>query len=89
MNYDYEHDDYYSVARRKEIREESKKLRKRFLRYKEAEIVYSIQHKKLLEMANAAVALYRIDGYVLINHDVFDAYLERFKLEKSLYIFEK
>ena len=44
-----EKDDYYSVARRKQVREESRKLRKKYLRYKEAEIVYSIQHKKLLE----------------------------------------
>jgi hypothetical protein len=77
MNYDDEND-YYSVARRKEVREESRKLRKKFLRYKEAEIVYSIQHKKLLELTEAAGALYRIDGYVLINRDVFDEYLERF-----------
>lgn len=78
MIYDYEHDDYYSVARRKEVREESRKLRKKFLRYKEAEIVYSIQHKKLLELAEAAGALYRLDGYVLINRDIFDEYLEQF-----------
>ncbi len=74
-----ENDDYYSVARRKEVREESRKLRKMFLRYKEAEIVYSIQHKKLLELADAAGALYRIDGYVLINREVFEEYLEQFR----------
>ena len=28
-----ENDNYYSVARRKEVREESRKLRKKFLRY--------------------------------------------------------
>ncbi|MCR4746201.1 MAG: hypothetical protein K5894_13355 [Lachnospiraceae bacterium] len=76
---DFSKDDYYSVASRKEIREESKKLRNKFLRYKEAEIVYSIQHKKLLELADDAGALYRIDGYVLINRDIFDAYLEQFR----------
>lgn len=72
-------DDYYSVARRKQVREESRKLRKKYLRYKEAEIVYSIQHKKLLELADDAGALYRIDGYVLINRDIFDEYLEQFR----------
>ena len=76
---DFSKDDYYSVASRKEIREESKKLRNKFLRYKEAEIVYSIEHKKLLELADDAGALYRIDGYVLINRDIFDAYLEQFR----------
>lgn len=74
-----ENDDYYSVARRKQVREESRKLRKKYLRYKEAEIVYSIQHKKLLELADDAGALYRIDGYVLINRDIFDEYLEQFR----------
>lgn len=74
-----EKDDYYSVARRKQVREESRKLRKKYLRYKEAEIVYSIQHKKLLELADDAGALYRIDGYVLINRDIFDEYLEQFR----------
>ena len=74
-----ENDDYYSVARRKEVREEPRKLRKTFLRYKEAEIVYSIQHKKLLELADVAGTLYRIDGYVLINREVFEEYLEQFR----------
>lgn len=71
-------DDYYSVARRKQVREESRKLRKKYLRYKEAEIVYSIQHKKLLELADDAGALFQIDGYVRINRDIFDEYLEQF-----------
>jgi hypothetical protein len=76
-----ENDEYYSIERRKEIKDEAKKLRRKFLRYKEAEIVYSIQHKKLLELADQAGALYRIDGYVLINRDIFDEYLERFRQE--------
>ena len=36
---------YYDIIRRNEVKEESRKLRRLFLRYKEAEIVYSIQHK--------------------------------------------
>lgn len=43
-----------------------------------AEIIYSISHKKLFELASDAGAIYRIDGTVLINRDIFDAYLERF-----------
>lgn len=31
-----------------------------------------------------AGALYRIDGYVLINREIFDAYLERFHLKQGL-----
>lgn len=36
---------YYDIIRRSEIKEENRRLRRLFLRYKEAEIVYSIQHK--------------------------------------------
>jgi len=32
-----------------------------------------------LELADRAGAIYRIDGYVLINRDIFDEYLEQFR----------
>lgn len=70
---------YYDIKQVKEVRETNKRLRKQFLRYQEAEIVYSIQHKKLLELASRAGAIYRIDGYVLINRDIFNEYLEQFR----------
>ena len=44
----------------------------------QTEIVYSLSHKKLMELANDAGAIYRMDGIVLINRDIFDEYLERF-----------
>lgn len=66
------------------MKEENRKLRRMFLRYKEAEIVYSIQHKKLLELAGKAGAIYRIDGTVLINRDIFEDYLERFHEKSTL-----
>lgn len=56
-----ETEEYMTIQRREEVRAEARKLRKQFLRYKEAEIVYSMQHKKLLELADRAGALYRID----------------------------
>ena len=34
--------EYYSLERRSEIREGARKLRRQYLRYKEAEIIYSI-----------------------------------------------
>lgn len=75
---------YYDIIRRSEIKEENRKLRRLFLRYKEAEIVYSIQHKKLLELAGKAGAIDRIDGTVLINREIFEDYLEQFH-EKSTF----
>ena len=73
-----ETEEYMSIERREEVRSEARKIRRQYLRYKEAEIVYSIQHKKLLELADRAGAIYRIDGYVLINREIFDAFLEQF-----------
>ena len=70
--------EYQDITRPREVREEVKKLRKKFLCYQEAEVVYSISHRKLIELADRAGALYRMEGTVLINHDIFDAYLENF-----------
>lgn len=79
-----ETEEYMTIERRESVKAEARKLRRQFLRYKEAEIVYSMQHKKILELADRAGALYRIDGYVLINRDIFDSYLERFHMPPSM-----
>ena len=71
-------DMYYNEQKRSEVMEAARRLRRKFLRYQQAEIVYSLSHKKLMELANAAGAIYRIDGIVLINREIFDEYLERF-----------
>lgn len=76
--------EYFSLGKRNDVRESAKRLRRQYLRYKDAEIVYSIQHKKLLEMASKAGAIYRIDGTVLINRDIFDQYLEQFHEPSTL-----
>lgn len=57
--------EYYNPKRRSEIREGARKLRRQYLRYKEAEIIYSMSHKKILELAGKAGAILRIDGTVL------------------------
>ena len=76
--------EYYQLGKKNDVRESAKRLRRQFLRYKDAEIVYSIQHKKLLEMASKAGAIYRIDGTVVINRDLFDQYLEQFHEPSTL-----
>lgn len=76
--------EHFDLGKRNDVRENAKRLRRQFLRYKDAEIVYSIQHKKLLEMASKAGAIYRIDGTVLINRDTFDQYLEQFHEPSTL-----
>ena len=52
-------DQYYDIQRRTEIKDTARELRRKYLRYKDAELVYSIQHKKLLELASKAGAIYR------------------------------
>ena len=46
--------EYQDITRPREVREEVKKQRKKFLRYQEAEVVYSISHRKLIELADRA-----------------------------------
>lgn len=69
---------YKPIKPMKEVPDQLRKLRRQFLRYQQAEIVYSLSHKKLFELASDAGAIYRFDSTVLINRDIFDAYLERF-----------
>lgn len=75
---------YYDLKKRNDVRESAKKLRRQFLRYKDAEIVYSMSHKLLLEHASKAGAIYRMEGTVLINRDIFDEYLEQFHESSTL-----
>lgn len=37
-------DKYFDIEKRTEIRETARKLRRQFLRYQEAELVYSMTH---------------------------------------------
>ena len=69
---------YKPIISMKEVPEYLRKFRRQYLRYQQAEIIYSISHKKLLELASDAGAIYRIDGTVLIRRDIFEDYLERF-----------
>ena len=79
-----EAEQYYTPARRAEILEGAKAIRRKFVRYKDAEYIDSIQHKKLLELAGKAGAILRIDGTVLIDRELFDHYLEQFREESTL-----
>ena len=65
--------DYKPIKSMKEVPDQLRKLRRQFLRYQQAEIVYSLSHKKLLELASDAGAIYRFDSTVLINREIFDA----------------
>ena len=43
-----------------------------------------MSHKMLLEHASKAGAIYRMEGTVLINRDIFDEYLEQFREPSTL-----
>ncbi len=78
-------ENYLNSEKVDEVKKRNRSLRRQFLKYKDAEIVYSLTHKKLLEMADEAGAIYRVDGTVLINRDIFDEYLEQFHQKPCTY----
>lgn len=69
---------YEPIKSMKEIPDQLRMLRRKYIRYQQAELIYSLSHKKIMELASEAGVIYRFDGTVLINRDIFDAYLEKF-----------
>lgn len=60
---------------------ESRISKKKFVRYKEGAELYSICQSKFEKLAKEAKAIYKIDKVVLVNTDIFEEYLETFKLD--------
>ena len=56
------------------------KVRKRFVTYKEASELYSIGLTRVQEHARSAGATYKMGNKVLVNTDIFEAYLEQFRI---------
>ena len=50
-------------------------------RYREGAEKYSMGLSKFQEMAREAKAVYKIDGIVLVNTEIFEKYLEGFRLD--------
>lgn len=71
--------------RRKADTEETKALirdgRKKFVRYDEGAILYSIGINSFRKIARESGAIYRIGGTVLVNTEIVDEYLEHFRDE--------
>ena len=71
---------YYDIERRTAIKEEARMFRRKFITYEQGEIIYSISHRKIRDLAEAAGAVYRInDVNVLINKTILDEFLEQFR----------
>lgn len=65
-------------SRRAEL-ENTKRVAKKFVRYKEGADKYSIGLTKFQELAKEAHAIYKIDKIVLVNCEIFELYLETFR----------
>lgn len=57
-----------------------KDMKKRFVRYEEGADFYSISVNKFIQMAKDAGACYKINQVVLVNCDIFEEYLETFRV---------
>jgi len=53
---------------------------KKFVRYKEGAQMYSICQTKFEQMAKDAGAVYKLDKVVLVNTEIFEEYLETFRI---------
>lgn len=58
-----------------------KRKGKRFVRYKEGAKLYGIGLSKFMRMAKEAKATYKLGRVVLVNCDLFEEYLESFRIE--------
>ena len=56
--------------------------RKRFVRYKEGVELHSMCQSKFEDMAKEAGAIYKLNKLVLVNCDVFEEYLETFRIKE-------
>lgn len=63
------------------MRRNTNENRKKFVRYKEGAELYSMCQSKFERIAKEAKAIYKVDKVVLVNRDIFEEYLETFRLE--------
>lgn len=55
-------------------------IKKKFIRYKEGVELYSMGQSKFEQLAKDAGAIYKLNKLVLVNREVFDEYLESFRI---------
>lgn len=61
---------------------QSKMNKQKFVRYKEGAEIYSMCQSKFEKMAKEAKAVYKLDKLVLVNCDIFEAYLETYRINE-------
>ena len=57
---------------------------KRFVRYKDGAELYSMSKSKFMHLAKEANATYKIDKIVLVNCDIFEQYIENFRVRSAV-----
>ena len=72
---------------RKDV-EKTKKIAQKFVRYQEGAELYSIGLTKFQELAKEAKAVYKIDKVALVNCEIFEKYLETFRIAQGRKIVE-
>lgn len=63
-------------------KDKNKSPKKRFVRYKEGCEIYSMGLNKFSALAKEAGAIYKIDKLVLVNTEIFEKYLDTFRVEE-------
>lgn len=58
----------------------SREKKKKFVRYQEGAEIYSISVRKFQDLAKDAGAIYKVGKMALVNCEIFDKYMETFKL---------
>jgi len=65
-----------------ELYRDMKIVAKKFVTTKEGKELYSMGYQMFRDLAEAAGAVYRVGGKVLINTELFEKYLETFRVER-------
>ena len=71
---------YNMAFARTEVKELEQSGKKRFVRYQEGAELYSMGLHTFEQLAKEAGAIYKIRRVVLVNLDIFDEYLDTFRM---------
>lgn len=58
----------------------NREKKKKFVRYQEGAEIYSMSVRKFQDLAKDAGAIYKVGKMALVNCEIFDKYLDSFKL---------
>ena len=56
--------------------------KKKYVRYQEGSEIYSMSVRKFQDLAKDAGAIYKVDKLGLVNCDIFEQYLESFRVSE-------